>query len=94
MNTAQQARLARMQASMKMSELYAMYWMAMATTGCTCRRKVSACTDDGQKTRLLTPEELTDDALTQATNHIHNMHNTANNIALLIEDREDEIAAF
>lgn len=91
LTNSQEARLVRMQASMKMSELYARHWIAMATTGSTCRRKVSICTDDDRGSRLMTPEELTDDALEMAKSSIWAIHQTANNIALLLEGREDEI---
>lgn len=81
----QQGKLIRMQASMKISELYASYWTAMATTGATCRRNVFS------GNHKLTKEELTDDALAIALRHIWTLTKISNNIALLFEGREEEM---
>ncbi len=82
----QHAKLIHMQTFMKRSELYAQYWIAMATTRATCRRIVSKCD------KRLTPEELIDNALNTSLTHIFNMDKTANNIFLLLTGREDEIS--
>lgn len=82
----QEGRKIRMMANMKMSELYASYWIAMATTGATTKRVVS------RGNRRLTPMELTQDALDTALSHIHSISKTADNIALLLEGREKEIS--
>lgn len=81
----QEARLVRMQATMKMSELRAMYWIAEATTGVAERR----CVHRGN--HKLTSEELIDEALCIANSHIDTIAKIANNIARLLEGREDEI---
>jgi hypothetical protein len=81
----QQRKLITLQASMKMSELYALRWIAMATTGAAGRRCVSV------GNIKLTPEELIDDALVQAQNHIWKIDKISNNIALLFDGRENEM---
>ncbi len=81
----QQGKIVRMQDYLKRSELYAQYWIAMATTGVATKRTVS------RGNARLTPEELTESAMNIALNHIHNMEETANKIAMIIEGREGEI---
>ena len=58
----------------KMHELYAQYWMAMATTGACKNRNV----EDGNG-RKLTDQELVNDALGCALAHIHNFIEAAEN---------------
>ena len=53
-------------AQMKQAELYAAYWMNSATNGHTTIRKMYHGVD-GQ---LFTPDELRDDAMRTAFNHI------------------------
>ena len=76
----EKATLVRMQAAMKMSELYALKWIAMATTGVAGRRNVHT------GNRKLTPDELTKEALETATTHIWRIEKIANNIASLLEE--------
>jgi hypothetical protein len=49
------------------SKLWAQYWLAMATTGATTRRRVF----QGLSERELTEEELIDDAMNTAKSHLH-----------------------
>lgn len=81
----QEARLIRMQTALKMCELYAMKWMTMINTGANQRRIVH------RGDHKLTSDELIDDALSVIGKHIERMEQISNNIALLMEGREDEI---
>lgn len=81
----QEARLVRMQTALRMCDLYAMKWMTMINSGAAQRRIVYKC--DHQ----LISDELTDEALEIVQRHIERMEHISNNIALLIEGREDEI---
>ncbi len=81
----QQGKIVRMQDYLERSKLYAQYWMAMATTGVATKRTVST------GNHRFTPEELKEDSLNTALNHIHNMEEAANKIAMIIEGREGEI---
>lgn len=81
----QEARLVRMKAYMKTSGLFALQHIAMATTGASKQRNV--CTGDHK----LTGQELVADDLNTALTHIFNVQKAADNIALLLEGREDEI---
>lgn len=81
----QEARLALMQASMKKAELYAMYWVAMATTGAATHRTIY------KGTHKLTSDELIEEALSTALSHIGNIDTAAHNIFLLLSGREREI---
>ena len=58
----------------KMHELYAQYWMTMASTGACKNRNVQ----DGSG-RKLTDDELVNDALGCALAHIHNFIEAAEN---------------
>lgn len=75
-------RLSYMDGQIKTCELYAHYWMAMATTGAAARRNV----EDGNG-RQLTDEEKTDRALQTARQHIHNLRETN-------EAREDFLRGY
>ena len=88
----QQAMLVHMQSFMKRSELYALKWIAAATTGAAGRREVyrGPISDNVR----ISPEELTDQALGTAVVHIENIDKVARNIALLLEGREDEIGSY
>ena len=79
-----QACIVRMKTGIKMSELFAIRWIAMATTGASGRRNVH------RGDHKLTSDELTDQALNVATTHILQMQERAENLALVIEGREDE----
>jgi len=81
----QEARLVRMQTALRMCDLYAMKWMTMVNSGANQRRIV--CKGDHR----LTPDELIDDAMSVVQRHIERMEEISNNIALLMEGREDEI---
>ncbi len=82
----QEARLVRMHTALKMCELYAMKWMTMINSGANQRRIVRRGDD-----HLLTSDELIDDALSVVNRHIQRMEEISNNIAKLMEGREDEI---
>lgn len=64
-------RIAYMDAQIKMSELYAHYWIAMATTGTATRRKIT----DGSG-RQFTNREKIAEALNTARQHIDNLRET------------------
>lgn len=81
----QQGKIVRIKDYLKRSELYAQYWIAMATTGVATKRIVS------RGNVRLTTEELREEALNTALTHIHNMEEAANKIAMIIEGREGEI---
>jgi len=85
MTQEQEARLVRMQTALKMCELYAMKWMTMINSGAAQRRVVR------QGANLLDSNELIDEALGVVQRHIERMEEISNNIALLMEGREDEI---
>lgn len=61
---------------MKQHELYVHYWLAMATTGATTNRNVT----DGHG-RPLTDDELIQDALDTALDHIHFHRECAENLS-------------
>ena len=82
----QEARLVRMQTALKMCELYAMKWMTMINCGSNQRRIVRRGDN-----HLFTSDELIDDAMSVISRHIERMEQISNNIALLMEGREDEI---
>lgn len=84
LTNSQEAKLIRMQAAMKMAELYAMRWIALATTG------VAACRNVHVGNHKLTPDELINEALETADNHIYRIEKIANNIALLLAGRENK----
>lgn len=81
----QEARLINMQTALKMCELYATKWMTMINAGAAQRRVVY------KGDHPLTSDELVDDALAVVQRHIERMDQISHNIALLMEDREDEI---
>lgn len=81
----QEAKLVRMQTALKMRELYAMKWIAMATTGTATRRNIT------RAGKRLMPDELVEEALNTASDHIHSMETITNDIALLLEGKEDKI---
>jgi len=83
----QEARLVRMQTALRMCELYAEKWMTMINCGANQRRIVRTGADN----HLFTSDELIDDALACVNRHIERMEQISNNIALLMEGREDEI---
>lgn len=81
----QNAKMIRMKAAVKRSELYVAYWIAQATTGATIRRVIS------HGNRQLTSEEKIDEAFETALCHIQLIEDISNNMAYLIEGREDMI---
>lgn len=80
----QQASLAVLQARMKMSELWATYWIAQATTGIATKRTIHTGYQGNHK---LTPEELIEEALNTAKTHIFNIEEIASNISHLLYPR-------
>jgi hypothetical protein len=83
---AQESKIVRIRAYITQAELFAKYWMAMATTGAAMERTVHR----GDNTQF-TPMELTQEALDTALRHIHSVDKAANNLALILEGREQEI---
>jgi len=63
----------------KTCELYAKYWMAMATTGAATRRHVTR--GDGH---VLTSEELIREALNTALTHIDNLREASDKLCSLM----------
>lgn len=57
--------IVQLENKLKEHEMYANYWMAMATTGATCNRHVT------RNNVRLTDDELIEDALDTARRHIH-----------------------
>jgi len=90
MSPEDQAKVVRMRAHLKRSELYANYWIAQATTGAATSRNLSRGVEGGGW-RQLTDEEKIQSALDTALNHIHSIEETANNLASLIENSGGEL---
>ena len=65
MSQTQEATIAVLDAQTLQAELYAKYWIAMATTGIACDRII--CDRNGP----LTPKAKTKEALDTALRHIH-----------------------
>ncbi len=68
----------------KLCEMYANYWIAMATTGVGTRRKLFHGTAGGE----LSDEEKIEDCLKTSMNHIHRMDELIDKKKSLIEKEE------
>lgn len=67
---------------MKQCELYALYWMNSANNGTCLSRKVFKYNDQGQNVPL-TDEELRQDAMQTALNHIGNFGDAMDQLVAL-----------
>jgi len=68
MKSNKDARLEHINDQMKIAELWAQYWLSMATTGVASKRIIS----HGDGTQF-TEEEKIEDAIKTAGNHIHRL---------------------
>lgn len=57
---------------MKSCEMYALYWIAQATTGCAVNRNLQKVKEKGGEYKELSDDEKIEDALNVAHNHIQN----------------------